>query len=341
MNEENERIEEALEPQDETLQAPTDLPDAPSEEDASREVTAEELPTEEAPAQEAASSVTDLKKRPYHERFYLDYQGAKRCTPLDLDGTRAFLAELGFDGGELRKARDGKNYADSFQSTEGGEQMRCSYCGAEIFGVDFYRLPDGRIRCTNCSNTLIKTRAEAEGQYRRVIANLDTFFGAAIDVPVAIEFVDEKKLKKKIGIKLGTPDEKSVLLLGVAIKKKKEYRVLIENGAPRISLIATLAHELTHIWQYTHWDDDKHFKKCSKKDRLLIYEGMAKWAEIQYLYLIGEKNVAKREEMITRKRQDEYGIGFCMYEDRFPLTREAMVCEETPFTPDHYPLDED
>ena len=49
-------------------------------------------------------------------------------------------------------------------------------------------------------------------------------------------------------------------------------------------------------------------------------------------------NVAKREESITRSRQDEYGIGFCLYEEHYPLTREVMTCEETPFTPDHYPF---
>ena len=54
--------------------------------------------------------------------------------------------------------------------------------------------------------------------------------------------------------------------------------------------------------------------------------------------LIGETTVAKREEFITRNRQDEYGIGFCLYEDQYPLTREAMSCEDTPFTPDRYPL---
>jgi hypothetical protein len=55
--------------------------------------------------------------------------------------------------------------------------------------------------------------------------------------------------------------------------------------------------------------------------------------------MIGETNVARREEYITRNRQDEYGIGFCLYEDRYPLSREAMACEETPFTPGRYPFD--
>ena len=40
---------------------------------------------------------------------------------------------------------------------------------------------------------------------------------------------------------------------------------------------------------------------------------MAKWVEIQYAYLIGETSSAKREEINTRLRMDEYGNGFRKY----------------------------
>lgn len=284
----------------------------------------------------------ETKPAPYHERYYLKYRDGKRNAELDLSGTKAFLQGIGFDGGELRQARERKNCAESLRNAEKsnkGNQMYCSYCGAEISGVEFFRLPDGRIRCNICSNTIVKTKTEVEQLCKRVMANMDSFFGASIDVPVSIEVTEERKLKKKIGVPLDTEDSQSMLILGVAVNKRKKYSIILENGAPRISLIATFAHELTHIWQYTHWDNNKNMRKCSRSKRLLIYEGMAKWVEIQYLYLIGEKNVAKREELITRNRDDEYGIGFRLYEDRYPLTREAMVCDETPFTQDRYPFD--
>ena len=200
-------------------------------------------------------------------------------------------------------------------------------------------MPDGRVRCNICNQTIVKTKSEVEALYQRVIANMDSFFGAVFDVPISVEIVDELNLKRKIGVPLGTMDDQSLLILGVAINKKKKYSIILENGAPRISLIATFAHELTHIWQYTHWDNKKNFKKCPNDKRLLIYEGMAKWVEIQYLYLIGEVNVAKREEYITRNRKDEYGIGFCLYESRYPLSRESMNCDNTPFTVNGYPFD--
>ena len=320
----------------------TPAEEAPVEEAPVEEAPVEEVPAEEAPAQQPAEETPadEPKETPYHERYYLRYREGKRSQPQDLEGTKAFLQALGFDGGELRQARAGKHVAENFRNADKNKnnQMFCSYCGAEIAGVEFYRLPDGRLRCTTCSSTVIKSKAEVEELCQRVVANMEKFFGATIDVPVSIDVVDERKLKKKIGVPLGTRDGQSNLILGVAINKKKKYSIVLENGAPRISLIATFAHELTHIWQYTHWDDKKGFKKCSKGKRLLVYEGMAKWAEIQYLYLIGETAVAQREEMITRARQDEYGLGFCIYEDRYPLSREAMSCEDTPFTPDGYPL---
>ncbi|MEE1238940.1 MAG: hypothetical protein UHO61_03340 [Acutalibacteraceae bacterium] len=339
MSEENKLFEEELK-QDEVTeeQVPEEVDETtPETENVADEVSTESEP--ETPTEEP-SSLPEIETVPYHERYYLKYREGKRNTALDLDGTKSFLQEIGFDGGELRQAREGKNCAENMRNTDKNKnnQMFCSYCGTELSGVEFFRLPDGRMRCNTCSNTVVKSKAEVEALCKRVIENMDSFFGARIDVPVSIEVTDERKLKKKLGIPLDTRDSQSMLILGVAVNKKQKYSIILENGAPRISLIATFAHELTHIWQYTHWDNNKNLKKCPKSKRLLIYEGMAKWVEIQYLYLVGETNVARREEYITRNRQDEYGIGFCLYEDRYPLSREAMFCEETPFTPNSYPL---
>ena len=120
---------------------------------------------------------------------------------------------------------------------------------------------------------------------------------------------------------------------------EEENKIYLENGAPRISVIATFAHELTHIWQYINWDNKKDFPKCAADKRLLTYEGMAKWVEIQYLYLVGEAAVARREEYNTMMREDEYGVGFKLYEDRYPLSRDTIICNNAPFTKDSYPLD--
>ena len=50
--------------------------------------------------------------------------------------------------------------------------MYCSYCGTEISGVEFFRLPDGRMRCTTCSSTVVKTKKEVEEALKIDLENL-------------------------------------------------------------------------------------------------------------------------------------------------------------------------
>ena len=145
-------------------------------------------------------------------------------------------------------------------------------------------------------------------------------------------------MKKKLSKGLGDPP-KNALILGVAVEEKGKYTVYVENGIPRASLISTLAHELTHIWQYTHWNVKNIKKRYGSKMRLIVYEGMAMWTEIQYLYHIGESTIAKREELNTIAREDEYGVGFNLYVDKYPLATETMAFIETPFAKGEEPLD--
>ena len=294
---------------------------------------------DERPTQPDCSAHGKREKKPYHQRYYLLYGGNTLNEHLDLAGTRSFLQSMGFDGGELRQARQGRRYAAAMLTDGDPSAARCSYCGSEISGVEYYRMPDGRLRCTTCSNSVVKSPAAVQEILDRVLSNLDSFFGANISVPIAIELLEQRKLKKKIQCPLSQIDDQSILILGAAVNRKQQDSILLENGAPRISLIATFAHELTHIWQYTHRDAVEGFRKFAGSKRLRIYEGMAKWAEIQYLYLVGENAAAQREEAFTRQRQDEYGIGFRIYENTYPLVREAMTCTNTPFTPGRYPLE--
>ena len=42
-------------------------------------------------------------------------------------------------------------------------------------------------------------------------------------------------------------------------------------------------------------------------------------AEIQYLLYLNEISYAKRQEIVTRLRDDEYGRGFIQYAKKYPL----------------------
>ncbi len=100
----------------------------------------------------------------------------------------------------------------------------------------------------------------------------------------------------------------------------------------------TIAHELTHIWQYKNWDAKRIRAKYGEKLELEIYEGMAKWAEIQYAYLLNEATTARLEEYSTMRRDDEYGRGFARYAANYKITHESVITGATPFMNTEEPL---
>ena len=125
---------EALQP-DEPQEAPPEseeqptepADDAAAEEVADQEAPAEAAVPEESPAEAEAPVAGESKELPYHERFYLKYREGKRSTPLDLGGTKAFLQELGFDGGELRQAREGKNCAEGYRNADKNKKRKTTW----------------------------------------------------------------------------------------------------------------------------------------------------------------------------------------------------------------------
>ena len=281
------------------------------------------------------------ERLPYHERYYLLYCANAVPEMIDITGTRDFLSGLGFGKSDLKQARDGKTIADliekNFVPNKAGVHY-CDFCGAELIGNEYERLSDGRERCLSCGRTAIKSAKEFQALYKEVHENMETFYGIRIPVSIHVEMCNAKKLHRKLKknfVPTGGYDGRT---LGVAIQQGKEFTILLENGAPRLQSIKTMAHELTHIWQFLNWDPKKLHALYGKDADLLLYEGMAMWSEIQYTYLIGEMADAKREEIITSYRKDEYGIGFLMYKDRYPLSEDTVLSGETPFMNKEKPL---
>ncbi len=283
------------------------------------------------------------ERKPYHERYYTLYGGSCEPKEIDLSGTRSYLAEIFRQKNSLRQARDGKDIAAHIEATfkPGKADARyCDFCGTEIYGVEYETLADGRDRCLNCGRTAVKSVEEFRRIFEDVKRNMESFFGIKINAGIRVEMVNSKKLHKRLGKAfIPTPDNDG-RVIGVAIKDKNGYTLMIENGSPRMSSMLTIAHELTHIWQYINWNDKEIVKKYGKNMRLEVYEGMAKWAEIQYAYLINEPSTAKREEIITTYRNDEYGRGFLRYRANYPFSLGTVITKATPFMNVETPLDE-
>ncbi len=348
--------EESTEPEDTTdgITDDTASDEEPVETDESSEEGVAKEPVEitESPIENEISYSTEneriskagfsTERRPYHERYYMLY--GRDCEPtfIDLSGALNYLSEMGMQRNSLKQARAGKKIAEFIEATfmPGKPDARyCDFCGTEIFGVEYETLADGRDRCLNCGRTAIKTGKEFRKIFEDVKRNMESFFGIRINAGIKVEMVNSKTLHKRLGKAFIPTPNSDGRVLGVAISDKNGYTLLVENGSPRMASMLTMAHELTHIWQYINWNDKAIRKKYGKKMRLEIYEGMAKWVEIQYAYLINEPATAKREEIITSYRDDEYGHGFLRYRANYPFSLGTVITKETPFMNVDTPLD--
>ncbi len=282
-------------------------------------------------------------RKPYHERYYMLFGKDGESSFIDLRATFAYLADMGMDRNPLKQARESKNIADLIEATfkPGKPNARyCDFCGCEIFGVEYETLADGRDRCLSCGRTAIKTEEEFRKLFEDSKRNMESFFGIRINTGIRVRMVNSKKLHSSLGKAFVPTAGADGRVLGVAIKEKHGgYTLMIENGSPRMASMLTMVHELTHIWQYLNWNDKAIVNKYGKDMRLEIYEGMAKWVEIQYAYLINEPAVAKREEIITAYREDPYGWGFLRYRENYPFSTGTVITRPTPFMDTETPLD--
>ena len=249
------------------------------------------------------------------------------------------LRQMGYDHGELEQARKGKSIAKLIETSYVPNQdgvHYCDFCGVELTGAEYDVLPDGRERCINCGRTSIKTEAEFRKLYQEAVEGMELFYGVRIDVPVKIKMVNAKRLHKYMGQSFVPTAGMDGRAVGLACKK--DYTILLENGAPRLRALMTLVHEMTHIWQYRNWDEAEIIRQYGQEQRKEVYEGMARWSEIQYAYLIGETATAKREEICTRFQDDEYGHGFLKYVSRYPISEGTQLEGATPFEDKKTPL---
>ena len=190
----------------------------------------------------------------------------------------------------------------------------------------------------------MKTVEQFTRIYENALRNMETFFGIRINVPIKVRMANAKKIAKLCGVKFVPTPGYTGRILAFAKKDSSGYTIYVENGSPKIAAVANIVHELTHIWQFRNWNDKKlgsHYGFKTKKERLLIYEGMAKWVEIQYLYLLNELSYARRQEIHTEGRNDEYGIGFRMYKEQYLLVNKPGFLRKSPFIIGDFPIEKD
>ncbi len=279
---------------------------------------------------------------PYMNRHYLLFGADEQSALLDPAGTWAYLGALGLRNNPLYQARTSKRLAEQLDAAANpaGSTQFCDFCGRLLTGIEYDELSDGRVRCAACTATAVREMTQYQTIYQDVYHNLCDIFNIRLPVPIRIEFASARVIARKMGRQfIATPDF-DARSAGVAIKSREGYKILIESGAPKIMIMSTMAHELTHIWQFINWDDKEINKRYGRNRRLLIYEGMSEWVEIQFMTLLSEQSFARRVKDLTLQRNDAYGFGFKLYEAQYPiLDANQFNARRTPFqAPANQPL---
>lgn len=194
-----------------------------------------------APAQTADSDPPTLATGAF-QRF-----GADALDPVfDYVGVRDLLAEL--IEPPARPAA-GSVVCESPPPDDGDAPSQCDFCAAPV-GADYHRLDDGRVRCRHCGDDAIDSVDAFRSLYLEVREQMEQRYRISLPRTLELRFVDAHTLGRAAERRFIPTTGLNPRAVGLAIRSEDGGpRMLIENGAPRLSTLATLAHELTHIWQ--------------------------------------------------------------------------------------------
>ncbi len=183
----------------------------------------------------------------------------------------------------------------------------CDFCATPL-AASFERLDDGRCRCPVCAETAVNTKAEFRAVFREVVEQMERDYGIALRRDLTVRFVNAERIAETMGKAFVPTTAMDPRTVGLAIRKSNgDAELLLENGAPRLGTVATLAHELTHIWQ---------FDTVPELGRIPLetIEGQARFVEVDFLRRHGGKTLAESIARDSRYGQDVYSRGYRLIE---------------------------
>lgn len=284
-------------------------------------------------SQDEAGGVDDAQNCELnHRRLTQDFMAYGReaaDAAFDFKGLRDVLENVGiFSAREritthrhLELDRLRRRQGDASGGYEAGPSsgdMSCDFCGVPI-STQGERLPDGRHRCKDCSETAIDTLSEAQQICERVLQEFPEAFGRRLDVPVSIVFASAHDIAARNGTTFLPTSAFDARAIGIACAEADgRYTIMIESGQRMAHFSMTLVHELTHVWQYV-WSDIAQLNE--QPGHLIITEGHASWAECRYArYKAAQastraeskrwEEAASRQASQLEQRSDEYGQGY-------------------------------
>jgi hypothetical protein len=220
---------------------------------------------------------------------------------------------------EVRTEYLGRVIEGDIATISSGSETQCVFCGKVFGATQFHQLDDGRQRCFTCSQTGIDQVSLVEPLYEQVRDFFKDVYGKTLPTDIELSVLSTGEIHKLSGLPF-VPEAGHPRIAGKATRDELDHlKVVIENGSPKVHTLSTLAHELTHIWQYVKLPVDSM--------TLEEIEGFATWVEIDMMTQLGETPYANMLEQQLLHRQDEYGTGYRLIKQKLA----AMPDGTTPF----------
>ncbi len=246
--------------------------------------------------------VCEICQKPLEENYIL--RDGKNYHPDCYDQHLALKCDL--CGGRIdgRYIRD--YWGHAYHESHKGKVPQCAHCSRFISGPltgGGYEYEDGRSVCGICYKTAIRNESDAR-RLMEVAAERLASIGMRVNpgkVTLHLSGLPEiRGLAGSASDELrGYTDYSKESFLGFTVRTRIDVYIL--HGMPRESALATLAHELTHVWQAERerLDNDEAFS-----------EGSCNYAA----YLVVKKEKTPQGEFVLqamRRSEDEiYGEGF-------------------------------
>ncbi len=289
----------------------------------------------ESVSSDDAKNAPDEVVLPYKESHYMLYGFESVPSFLDLEGTSEYLNDNGFEDNYLKQSRESNKFRRlqwyNYHFEPGVHY--CDFCGA-VLGKKYDILDDGRERCRACSDEAITKVSDFTRLYKETRKDMERIFGIKLKTKIKIRMCNAKRIAEELGETFVATPGFDCRTLGFAVRGGRKSDIYIENGAPRIETAKTLVHEMTHTWQYENIPE-----LFNGEHDLSHTEGMAVWAEVQYLMSIGLKDRAVNYIYARLQTANEYGLGLKMYLEKFKVNDGKTAAGNSPFKCSKDPLE--
>lgn len=272
------------------------------------------VPSKDEESTEVTSLIAaEFRKSVIDRSAFLSYGTNGIPGHLDITETYAFLQGLLGDNNMTKQRNQFYTGAELDMLSQAGDH-NCDFCGRLMPTTQLEVLEDNRERCNKCKQTAV----DAEEDLRVVYEEAKQYFvQRSLDIMDGIEvkFVSASKIQKQHGKTFNPSGGFDERVSGLAVQQNGNHAIWIENGQPRMRLMATLIHELTHIWQYEHLNLDKMKQELG----LLLIEGHANWASIDGL---NEKYSGDVYIQYLKEQDNDPGHGYQLLDQRLKADKQ-------------------